>query len=246
MGSKRPLEIKAVLFDLGNTLAGGSDTYEAFKASILAVASKLRELGFRVDAKRLAEVRLRNRAFFTELRKKTLKEVLGEIWMRRDLEDAGLKPDDSLVKEALRAHCEAIVNLRYVYDDVLEALEKLMELGYRMAVVSNVSVHWMAEETLRRLGLMHFFEFLVTSASVGWRKPHPAIFDEALRLLGLTSKEAVFVGDDLWADIYGAKSIGMRTVWIKRKEKVQEPIINPDAEVNSLKELMEVILSFSE
>ena len=43
-------------------------------------------------------------------------------------------------------------------------------------------------------------------------KPHPAIFEEALRRLGVEAKETVFVGDMVWADVQGAQALGMKAV----------------------------------
>ncbi|PCN50605.1 hypothetical protein B6U99_03620 [Candidatus Geothermarchaeota archaeon ex4572_27] len=235
-GMRGPLEVDAVIFDLGNTLAGGSDTPQAFRASIEAVVRRLKEMGVEVDARRLAKARLENRSYFNSVRASTMREVLGEEWMRKDLEDAGVEVDGRVVEEALKAHVEAVVSMRFAYPDAEACLEALSSLGYRMAVVSNVSVHEMAEETLRRLGLDRYFEALVTSASVGWRKPHPAIFNEALRRLKVEAEGAAFVGDDPWADVYGAKSVGMKAIWLRRRPQ-PEPPTRPDVEVSSLSEV---------
>lgn len=232
----------AVFFDLGNTLAGGSDTPEAFKASVRAVVRRLSELGVEVDPRRLAEVRLRNRAFFNDLRRSTLREVLGVEWMRKDLEDVGVQVTPELVEEALKAHLDAVVSLRFVYPDVPECLERLKSLGYPMAVVSNVSDHRMAEETLNKLGFSRYFKTLVTSAEVGWRKPHPAIFAEALRRLEVKPSEAVFVGDDPWADVHGARSAGMAAVLIRRKPVDGGLPTAPDVVLSSLRELPDLLI----
>jgi FMN phosphatase YigB (HAD superfamily) len=53
---------------------------------------------------------------------------------------------------------------------------------------------------------------IVLSSEVGKRKPHPAIFERALSELDVRSDEALFVGDRLDADVFGAARVGMRTV----------------------------------
>lgn len=238
------LKVEGVLFDLGNTLVGGTDTPEAFETSVAAVALRLREMGVEVDVRKLAEARLRNRLFFNKLRKATLREVLGEVWMRKDLEDAGLSPDDRIVKEAIEAHCNALIKLRRLFPEVPEVLEKLKDSGYVMAIVSNVSIHRMAEESLSKLNLTKFFKALVTSASVGWRKPHPTIFSEALRTVDLLASRVFFVGDSLWEDVYGAKSVGIKAILINRGIKLtmsQPPSANPEAQISSLTQLFDLL-----
>ncbi|MEM4700163.1 MAG: HAD family hydrolase [Candidatus Nezhaarchaeales archaeon] len=236
----RPL---AILFDLGGTLVGGSDTREAFMSSVASLVRLLRRRGFEVSESEVVRVRLRNRERFNLLRRTTLREVPGEVWMAEDLRSLGVEPSEELVAEALRAHCEAILSHRFVYDDVPTSLRELAEAGVPMAVVSNVSTHWLAEETLRRLGLSGFFKSVVTSAQVGWRKPHPSIFIKALEALGAKVSEAIFVGDDPVADIEGAKRLGLKAVLIERRPQRALAVVPPDLRINSLSSLVEALPS---
>lgn len=233
----------AVLFDLGGTLVGGSDTREAFMASVASLVEVLRRRGFEVSENEVVRVRLRNRERFNLLRRTTLREVPGETWMAEDLRSLGVEPSEDLVAEALRMHCEAILSHRFVYGDVPAPLRELAEAGVAMAVVSNVSIHWLAEETLRRLGLSGLFRSVVTSARVGWRKPHPSMFIKALEALGARISEAVFVGDDPVADIEGAKRLGLKAVLIERRPQRAPLSVPPDLRINSLNSLVKALLS---
>ena len=49
------------------------------------------------------------------------------------------------------------------------------------------------------------------SSEVGWRKPHPAIFERALEALDVAPERAIFVGDKLSTDVAGASALGMTT-----------------------------------
>ncbi|HEX3055851.1 MAG TPA: HAD-IA family hydrolase, partial [Gaiellaceae bacterium] len=56
---------------------------------------------------------------------------------------------------------------------------------------------------------------------VGWRKPHPAIFERALDALGVEPSATLFVGDTLATDVAGAAALGMRTclaLWFRADE----------------------------
>lgn len=98
-------------------------------------------------------------------------------------------------------------------DGAAEALDGLARRSIRRAVISNSSF---SADTIRRtladLGVAHRFEFVVSSADYGVRKPHPAIFEAALARLGLTAAEAWFAGDNVAYDIDGGRGAGMFTV----------------------------------
>ncbi len=110
----------------------------------------------------------------------------------------------------------------YVFPDVIPALDALLAAGLRLAVVSNWG--WAAPELLQTLELARHFEVLSISARVGYQKPHPAIFEHALELLGLGPDQAVHVGDDPTADILGARRAGIEPILIDRHGRVHPPI----------------------
>jgi HAD superfamily hydrolase (TIGR01509 family) len=87
---------------------------------------------------------------------------------------------------------------------------------YRMAVLSNFDHGPAVEAALAGFGIRDRFDVVVVSADVGWRKPHPEIFRETLRRMGMGPDQAVFVGDTPEADVLGAQGVGMDVVWINR------------------------------
>ena len=101
-------------------------------------------------------------------------------------------------------------------------LEALRERGLKLALVSNTaSPLWLLQPILERQGLTERVDAVVLSSEVGKRKPHPAIFEQALRELGVDSNQALFVGDRLEADVLGASWVGMKTVqavWFRADE----------------------------
>jgi len=100
-------------------------------------------------------------------------------------------------------------------DDAVPALEALRAGGVRLAVVSN----W--DGRLRRIleehGLRPYFDAVVISAEVGWRKPHPEIFRRALAEAGAAPGEALHVGDSVGDDVDGARAAGIRPVLLDRR-----------------------------
>jgi putative hydrolase of the HAD superfamily len=110
----------------------------------------------------------------------------------------------------------------YTFPDVVPALDAMQAAGLRLAVVSNWG--WSAPELLQSLELARHFEVLSISARVGYQKPHPAIFEHALELLGLSAHEVIHVGDDPTADILGADRAGIAAVLIDRRGRTDTAI----------------------
>jgi len=85
---------------------------------------------------------------------------------------------------------------------------------HRLAVVSNFDHSATAHALLARHGLDRILTTAVISIDLGRRKPHPAIFREALRRLDASAESALFVGDSLDDDIAGARSAGIDGAWV--------------------------------
>lgn len=87
---------------------------------------------------------------------------------------------------------------------------------YRLALLSNFDHGPAVEAALAGFGVRDRFDVIVVSADVGWRKPHPEIFHETLRRMGIGAEQAIFVGDTPEADVLGPQGIGMDVIWINR------------------------------
>jgi putative hydrolase of the HAD superfamily len=102
----------------------------------------------------------------------------------------------------------------HFYEDTIPAIERLAQHGVESIIVSNHV--WTLPEIIRQLDGHARFEAVVTSARVGYRKPHPAIFEAALRLGTGAPEETLMVGDNPRADIEGGRAVGLRPVLIDR------------------------------
>ena len=122
------------------------------------------------------------------------------------------------------------------------ALLRGLRPRHRLAVVSNFDYTPTACGILEREGIAHLFEAVVVSDEVGWRKPHPVIFETALRRLGVSAGEAVYVGDRADIDVVGAQGVGMDAVWINRDASALPPGIRPpEFEIRDLEELTRIL-----
>jgi len=113
-----------------------------------------------------------------------------------------------------------------VFLDVFETLTALRAKGYRLGVVSNAWAfpfqHIFENISMNGVTLGSFFEHIVGSYEVGYRKPEPQIFIEAARRFGVSPEKCVFVGDNIDADIRGAANVGMRPALIDRPGEFSE------------------------
>lgn len=96
-----------------------------------------------------------------------------------------------------------------------ETLERLDGLGIAIGLISNTGRTWGRYLTplQEALGIGRFFRARTYSDEHRIRKPDPRIFRAALASLGLPPEEVVHIGDDVVADIAGAKEVGMGAVW---------------------------------
>jgi putative hydrolase of the HAD superfamily len=150
------------------------------------------------------------------------------LWMGRDA--AGLaelrRRCGEVLQEALRvdADVEEALLAAIVFEpfpDTVPALRELRARGIRLVAASNwdVSLH----EQLDRTGLTPLLDGALSSAEVGAPKPDPEIFARALALAGVRAQEALHVGDDVEADVGGARAAGLEPVLIDRDGSVEAP-----------------------
>ncbi|ASJ00501.1 TIGR02253 family HAD-type hydrolase [Thermococcus gorgonarius] len=124
-----------------------------------------------------------------------------------------------------------------------KTLLKLKEMGLKLGVITdgNPVKQW---EKILRTEIEDYFDDVLISDFVGVKKPHRKIFEKALKRFGVGPEEAVMVGDRLYSDIYGAKQVGMRTVWFKYGKyasKELEYLEYADFVIRSLEEVVEII-----
>ncbi len=121
-----------------------------------------------------------------------------------------------------------------LYDDVVEVLRELHGSGLKIGLISNTQRCLMTFQ--RHFDLEGLFAVTISSSDHGYMKPHPSIFEAALREAQTRPQEAVMVGDSLAHDIEGARRLGMRAVLLSRSGQPRE--CPPDvAVIRTLREL---------
>ncbi len=225
-----------VTFDMGLTLV----SLEPFAAMFFRVGQKL---GLRADLEALERATNGIWAQVMEEDATTRYEPTPESsrrWWRqvnlRTLEAAGIPPE---YWDAMDAGFMVLLDnpADYsIFPDVTPTLTALRDHGVRMGVISN----WNGDlpDMCRAWGIAPFFDFIVASWGVGYAKPNPRIFQEAVQRAGVDAGSMLHVGDSYVADVLGARTIGLDAVWLNRQRQS-----TPDGctSINSLDELLPLL-----
>lgn len=207
--------IKAVLFDLDNTLIDFMKmkricSEEAVSAMIDGGLPLSKKMGVKLLFETYKEYGIENQKIFQEF----LKRVMGKV-------------DEKILAKGISSYRKVKTGFLKPYPNVLSTLIKLKENGLKMGIVSDAPElqGWIR---LADMEIIHFFDIVVTLGESGKLKPSKKPFLLALRKLHLKPHEILFVGESPERDIKGAKSIGMKTAlalygmdYMKRNKKIK-------------------------
>jgi len=231
------MALAAVFFDVGDTLVEGWAPRDKVRG--LMRDALVREYGARDWYERFfdADIEPQDSEAFRQadreeqLRQETLRWY--EDWFKNaavGIDDVDLDRVRSLVSVPLDL-------VSALTPGAADALRWCKSHGLKVALVTNTLSRGDREvwEDWRRFGLADAIDAVASSHSVGWRKPHPAIFQRALDLTGARAEETVMVGDRLDADVAGAQALGMRAVLRRTAYTAPQHAghVRPDATVDS-------------
>jgi len=224
------MSCKAVIFDYIGTLVNCRNyTMDASKQklynALVAEAFIFSEKNF-LDAYNLSHEKYR------KIRYEELREVTNAVWVAEALCRLGfeVKVDDARVKAALNFFFQDFIDTLTLRDGARK-LVKQARGQYKVALISNFTYAPVIYKSLRKMGLSEFFNVVVVSEEVGWRKPSSQIFKYTLNKLQIQASDAVYIGDSPNEDIRGATQVGLKTVFVSSqfntlkdlKESKQEP-----------------------
>lgn len=215
-------EIKAVIFDLDNTLLDRSSTFKAFAISFLHY-------------------------YFDHLESSQL--LLERII---ELDQDGYKDKRELFEELLSelpwASKPAHSELMQYYNDHYVKNAKLMEHAwdvikhiqgkYKTALITNGRKE-IQYGKIDHLGLRDSFDFIIVSEEAGYKKPDRRIFEAATNALSLQPAQCIYIGDHPANDIEGACQAGLSAIWMKVNQPWRENLMaKPLHTISKLNELL--------
>jgi HAD superfamily hydrolase (TIGR01509 family) len=199
--------LAAVLFDWGDTLMRW-----AWEPELLGAGhdAGLRAIG-REPAPAMTE-RFRETYLPLLWAPGTLEEVEYPGLVRKLLGEEGIEVTDAELDAFLEAEHAAWQPARMLASTTHALLEALRDRRLRVGLVSNaLDPPHLLHRDLEQMGVAQRLDAAVFSSEIGWRKPHPAIFERALEAVAAEPVDTLFVGDTLATDIAGASALGMHT-----------------------------------
>lgn len=156
---------------------------------------------------------------------------------------------DAVLPHAVASFYGAEDDLWEPYADARPTLQTLRERGLKLALLSNAMDHLAVLRMLERGNLIEFFDPLVSSAQISFRKPDPRAFQPILKAWQLPPDQVLMVGDTASFDIVGAHRAGIRGVLIQDRWETPpaphavfaENELEPDAVITQLAELPALI-----
>lgn len=216
--------IKAIIFDLDNTLLDRTSTFLAFAHSfaaryfehldshqeIIALIVELDEDGYKDK-----------RILFQEL----LEQL---SWLN--------KPDH---EELMIFYKEEYVKSAVLMDGALEVINQFRN-RYKIALITN-GRNTIQYGKIDRLGIREQFHSIIVSEEAGCKKPDSRIFNSMLTQLDVSPEQCIYVGDHPVNDIEGASQVGMSTVWMKVNQPWRDELTaKPLYQINQISELLKI------
>lgn len=204
--------IRAIGFDLFNTLITVEP--QTLEDANKRLFSSLSESGFELDADSFRKAHRAAAIRHIEQGRRDGRETHNRFWIRDALEEQGccVSPDDARIGAAVEAYFSAFLEHCRLLPGTAEMLTALQSF-YRLGLLTNFTHGPAAREILSHMSLDPFFQVVVISGELGYRKPDPRPFDELVKHLGVESRQVLFVGDDPEPDILGARRAGLNPVW---------------------------------
>ncbi len=235
----RPVE--AVIFDWGGTLSVWAevDIEDMWRLAAHHISPDREEELLR----RLIAVEARSwERTRTDRRSTRLADLLAEA-----SKEVGADVAEAVLEEAATHHLDTWTPHIRHQPDAAETLRALRHSGLRIGLLSNT--HWprhFHEHFLERDGLDGLIDARLYTSDMEHVKPDRRAFEQALEAVGVKEPgRAVFVGDRLYDDVWGAQQAGLRGVWV-HNDRTPAHDVTPDGTVRRLSELVPMVASWQD
>jgi putative hydrolase of the HAD superfamily len=240
------MTIKGIVFDLYGTLIH-IETDESMEEIYRAIAHYLTYHGVYLHR---WEVRERYYRIM-----KQQKEVRGEEYPEIDVEAIWNEflMQEGIRSELIRGQLAKVIAHIYraisrhrlqLYPDVKRVLNEL-QAKYRLALISDAQSCFALPE-IRAVGLEGYFDPIVISSHYGFRKPDPRLFQRSLDKLKLKPAEVIWVGNDMFRDIHGAKQVGIKSIFIDSNQGAKSfENVAPDYRVQQFEDVLKGVAALA-
>ena len=240
--------ISGVAFDLGRTLITfEGDWPRVIEESVWTLSEYLQDEGFPIDRKRFAtSFQALFEANLVQRQKDSIERPLTDLLRKALIRLDYSEPTDGEISKAVARFYSVSEEHWLPIPRVNQVLDQVLANGFSLALISNAGDGDNVSRLMQKANLTSYFDPILISANVGFRKPHHSLFDTVVDAWGVPPDQLVMVGDSLEEDILGAKNAGWHQIWLK--QLVDSPHnqtlareIQPEFTANHLQEVPEII-----
>ena len=129
---------------------------------------------------------------------------------------------------------------------VKQTLEELSS-DYKIGLISNTGITpgRVISRVFQEYDIFKFFQVKIYSDEIGHYKPHSLLFKTALKEIGCSPQNSIHIGDKLETDIKGAKDNNMHTIWFNDSNALGSEKIQPDYEIHTITEVIQIVKNLS-
>ena len=241
--------IKAFLFDINGTLIdintdeSNEEIYRGISHILTYQGISMHRWEVRDEYYRIMEAqRKASREKYPEF---DVVELFREF-IRRRVSAPGIIPPEKLkwlpvfLAEAYRGISR---NRLQLYPGVLDILNDLRP-RYKLAAISDAQSAWCLPE-MHAVGIDGYFDAIIVSGDFGYRKPDSRLFTAAMTALETVPENILFVGNDMYRDVYGAQQQGIKTVFFSSNQgSKQAEGVEPDYIIYQFSEMKQAVEFF--
>ena len=238
--------IKAILFDINGTLIdintdeGNEEIYRGISHILTYQGISMHRWEVRDEYYRIMD--LQRKTSREEHPEFDVVELFRELITRHCSQPHALPPEKIAWLPLFLAETYRGIsrNRLQLYPGVLDLLNDLRS-RYKLAAISDAQSAWCLPE-MRAVGIDGYFDPIIVSGDFGYRKPDPRLFTAALKALEMAPEHLLFVGNDMYRDVYGAKQQGIKTVFFSSNQGGKEPAgAEPDYVIYEFSEIREAV-----
>lgn len=201
------MKLQHVFFDLDHTL------WDFEKNSALAFQKIFKEVSLELDFDQFLAVYIPiNLEYWRLYREDQIsKKELRYQRLKKAFDAIELEVADETINRLSVLYIDNLPNFNHLFEGTIEILDYLQD-KYTLHLITN-GFEEVQSKKLRQSGIFDYFEEIVTSESVGVKKPNPRVFRHALEVAKASPENSIMIGDSFEADVLGAHGVGMDTIF---------------------------------
>ena len=201
------MKIEHIFFDLDHTL------WDFEKNSALTFEKIFLENKIDLDIQDFLKVYVPLNLKYWKLyrNEKVSKEALRYERLKKSFDAINYNVSDALIDTLATAYIDNLSNFNHLFEGTLELLDYLKEKKYSLHIITN-GFEEVQNKKMINSKLYPYFEQIITSESVGVKKPDSRVFEHALKVSNAKRENSIMIGDSLEADIHGAINVGLSAI----------------------------------